>query len=271
MSPCAAPRTGPPPDLPDMVESYDAYFRSGLYHARYPRPNRRTIRFVRRYLGSGRLLDFGAGDGRYALPLAEEDGAEVLAVDVSPVARAILAEEAARRGLAGRIEISDGSDAAYRERALGTQSFDAALLAFGVLGHIAGRARRRTILSELRSSMKPEGRLILGLPNAARRFRAEQRAAADLVAEGRLEAGDILYSRHSGAGDIGLFYHLFRLREIREDLAETGFLPELMTGETIFSERFATAAALPALADDFLASLLPASCAYDYLVVARPD
>lgn len=271
MSPRAAPRSGLPADLPDMVESYDAYFRSGLYHARYPRPNRRTIRFVRRYLGSGRLLDFGAGDGRYALPLAGEDGAEVLAVDVSPVARSILAEEAARRGLTKKIEISDGSDAAYRERALGTQSFDAALLAFGVLGHVAGRARRRTILRELRSSLKPDGRLILGLPNAGRRFRAEQRAAADLVAAGRLEAGDILYSRHSQAGDIGLFYHLFRLREIREDLAVAGFRPERVTGESILSERFATSAPLPALADDMLAALLPARCAYDYLVIARRD
>ena len=271
MPPPAAPRAGPPPRFPDMIESYDAYFGSGLYQARYPHPNRRTLRLVRRHLGTGgRLVDFGAGEGRYALPLAASDGVEVLAVDVSPVARERLARDAGRLGLAGSIEISDGADAAYRGRALGSQSFDVALLAFGVLGHVAGRDERRRILGELRSCLKADGRLVMGLPNAARRFRREQREAAPLVAEGTLEPGDILYSRRTEAGAIGLFYHLFTRPEIVEDLAATGFAPERITGESMFPERFATSTRLAALLDDALSALLPAGAAYGYLVVARP-
>lgn len=271
MSPRAAPPEGSPPDLPDMVASYDAYFGSGLYHSRYPRPNRRTLRHVRRFLGKGgKLLDFGAGDGRYALPLAAEDGAKVLAVDVSPMARALLAQEAARRNLAGLVAISDGADEAWRRHAVGSHEFDVALLAFGVLGHVAGRSERRAILRELRNALKPGGRLILGLPNASRRFRKEQEMAAPRIAEGALEAGDILYSRRSAAGAISLFYHLFREAEILDDLAATGFEPERVTGESFFPERFATSNSAAALFDDALCGLLPAGWAYGYLVTARP-
>lgn len=254
-----------------MIESYDAYFRSGLYHARYPRPNRRTLRIVRRHLGQGgRLLDFGAGEGRYALDLAERDGARVLAVDVSPVARDLLAAQAARRGLADRLTVADTHAEAYRDEALGSRAFDVALLGFGVLGHIAGRSERIAVLRAMRSSLKPGGRLIMGLPNAARRFRAAQAEAAPLVAAGTLEAGDILYSRGSEAGAIALYYHLFRRDEILADFAEAGFVVERLTNESTLPERAVTTSRVLALLDDAVSAILPTRWGYGYLVVARP-
>lgn len=253
-----------------MIESYDAYFSSGLYHARYPRPNRRTLRLVRRHLGeSGRLLDFGAGEGRYALDLAR-DGAQVLAVDVSPVARDMLAAEAARRGLAERLTVSDTTDRAYRDHAVGSRSFDVALLGFGVLGHIAGRSERIGVLRAMRSALKADGRLVMGLPNAARRFRAAQAEAAPLIAAGTLEAGDILYSRGSDAGAIALYYHLFRRDEILADLAAAGLVAERLTNESVLPERAVTTSSLLALLDDAVCAVLPTRWGYGYLVLARP-
>ena len=88
--PSASP-TGP--ELPDMSGSYNRYISSGLYDRRYPRPNRRTLRIMQRFLpAGGRFLDVGAGTGRYTLPLLHVDGASGLALDICPVARKTLAE-----------------------------------------------------------------------------------------------------------------------------------------------------------------------------------
>ncbi|MCX5515845.1 class I SAM-dependent methyltransferase [Kaistia algarum] len=259
------------PALPDMTESYDVYFRSGLYHSRYPRPNRRTLRLVEQHLpAGGRLLDFGAGEGRYALWLAAKKSAAVLAVDVSAVARSMLEAAAARQGLADRIEVVDADAPPYRAQAIGGHDFDVALLGFGVLGHIAGRAQRRSVLRDMRSCLKPSGRLVMGLPNAARRFRAEQAAAAPLVAAGTLEPGDILYARDSGAGNISLYYHLFHPDEIRADLRDAGFAIDRLTLESVMPERAVTTSRGLAVLDDALSAITPLRLGYGYLVVARP-
>ena len=79
------------------------------------------------------------------------------------------------------------------------------------------------LLRTVREMLKPDGVLILGLPNARRRFRAEQRSAAPLVRAGELEPGDVLYTRGGGADEIRLFYHLFSPSEARHDLSAAGF------------------------------------------------
>ena len=172
--PSASP-TGP--ELPDMSGSYDRYISSGLYDWRYPRPNRRTLRIMKRCLpAGGRFLDVGAGTGRYTLPLLRVDGASGLALDICPVARKTLAERFAEFVRAERLLIRGGDAGAV---ALDhPQAFDLALLAFGVLAHVAGRAERLRLLRAIRAMLKPDGTLVLSVPNAKRRFRAGQVAAA---------------------------------------------------------------------------------------------
>ena len=252
-----------------MGRSYDAYFSSGAYLSRYPRPNRRTLRLLDRLLPKGgRLLDYGAGEGRYCFDLARRHDAQVLAVDISAVAREHLRAVAAGAGLAGRVEVCDADDDTYR-RELARGGFDVVLLGFGVLGHIAGRQRRIALLAEWRQALAPEGRLVLGLPNAARRFRARQRACRPLIADGRLEPGDIHYERPLTEGAIPLFYHLFTAAEIRRDLAEAGFVVERLTSESLLPESAVTHSRLLGLLDDAACALAPTRLGYGFLVTAR--
>ena len=261
------PAEGAPP-LPDMAESYDAYFASGLYQSRYPHPNRRTLRFLRAALPvGGRLLDYGAGEGRYCLELARARGASVVAVDISPVAREHLVAAALAAGLARQIAVVDAKGDDYRNCVDGRGGFDAALLGFGVLGHVAGRDNRLALLQELRRNLKPDGRLILGLPNAARRFRAAQ---AEAASEQGLEHGDIRYRRAAGNGTIALFYHLYRRREIVAELGAAGFDVERITSESVLPEYAVTHRPVVGWLDDILSGIVPVDWGYGYLVVARP-
>lgn len=268
MSAGRGPEAGDGELLPDMAESYDAYFSSGLYQRRYPRPNRRTLRFLEKLLPQGgRLIDYGAGEGRYCLALARSRAARVVAVDISAVARAHLQERIAAEGLSDRIAVTDAEGAAYEALLPGRASFDVVLLGFGVLGHVAGRANRIALMDELRGNLKPSGRLVLGLPNRRRRFRAAQAESAGLPG---LEPGDIRYRRDDGGRAIALFYHLYEREEIGAELAAAGFALERLTIESVLPEYAVTHNPLAGWLDDRLSAILPVDRGYGYLVVARP-
>ena len=256
------------PELPDMSGSYDRYISSGLYDRRYPRPNRRTLRKMKRSLpAGGRFLDVGAGTGRYTLPLLQVTGTSGIALDICPVARTTLAERLGEFVRAERLTIrGEDADALAADH---PQAFDLALLAFGVLAHVAGRAERLRLLRAIRSMLKADGNLILSVPNARRRFRAEQRSSAPLVDAGKLEPRDILYKRGQDDGEIQLFYHLYTLAEVREDLAEAGFRVTNIGAESLLSERTVVSDPLTGWLDAMACSIAPASLGYDLLAVAK--
>ena len=256
------------PELPDMSGSYDRYISSGLYDRRYPRPNRRTLRKMKRCLpAGGRFLDVGAGTGRYTLPLLQMTGTSCVALDICPVARTTLAERLGEFVRAERLVIrGEDADALAADH---PQAFDLTLLAFGVLAHVAGRAERLRLLRAIRSMLKADGTLILSVPNARRRFRAEQRTSASLVDAGKLEPRDILYKRGQDDGEIQLFYHLYTLAEVRDDLAEAGFQVTNIGAESLLSERTVVSDPLTGWLDAMACSIAPASLGYDLLAVAK--
>ena len=251
-----------------MSGSYDRYISSGLYDRRYPRPNRRTLRKMKRSLpAGGRFLDVGAGTGRYTLPLLQVTGTSGIALDICPVARTTLAERFGEFVRAERLAIrGEDADALAADH---PQTFDLALLAFGVLAHVAGRAERLRLLRAIRSMLKADGTLILSVPNARRRFRAEQRTSAPLVDAGKLEPGDILYKRGQDDGEIQLFYHLYTLAEVRDDLAEAGFRVTNIGAESLLSERTVVSDPLTGWLDAVACRIAPASLGYDLLAVAK--
>ena len=259
------PRTG----VPDVRGGYDTYISSGLYDRRYPRPNRRTLRKSLRYLREGgRFLDFGAGTGRYTLPLMELTRASGVAYDVCPAACRAMAERLRAFVGDGRLVIRNGDLAALVETH--ERAFDLALLTFGVLGHVAGREQRMRLLGTVREMLKPDGVLILGLPNARRRFRAEQRSAAPLVRAGELEPGDVLYTRGGGADEIRLFYHLFSPSEARHDLSAAGFRIESIEPESLLPESVVVGKPLLGRLDDLACRFVPAAGGYGFLIVSKP-
>jgi SAM-dependent methyltransferase len=86
--------------------------------ARFSRGVRRDDPVVERVLaqlpaGDGRLLDVGAGPGRYAVPLAEL-GVRVAAVEPNATMGELLAEEAAARGVSIPVEQADWPEAEAR-------------------------------------------------------------------------------------------------------------------------------------------------------------
>jgi SAM-dependent methyltransferase len=255
---------------PDVARGYDRYYATGLYDQRYPWPNRRVLRAAMAALPpNGRFLDLGAGSGRYCIPLLSSPGVSAVAADISPVARAQLQDRASRAGLAGRLTVTGAEpDDLTTVAALG-KPFDLCLLTFGVLGHVRGRDRRCALLRLIAEIIDPEGRVLIGLPNARRRFRAEQVAAAPLVADGRLEPGDILYERQAVEETIPLFYHLYCRDEIIADLAATGLQVECLEPESILPERAVVGSRVIGHLDDLACRTLPLDWSYGFLITAR--
>ncbi len=264
-APAASPNG---PELPDMRGSYDRYIASGLYDRRYPHPNWRTLRKMKRCLpAGGRFLDVGAGTGRYTLPLLQVDKTSGLALDICPVARKTLGERFGDFVRAERLVVrGEDADELVVEY---PQAFDLALLAFGVLAHVAGRAERLRLLRAIRSMLKPDGSLVLSVPNAKRRFLAEQWAAASLVRDGKFEPGDVLYKRGQDNGEIRMFYHLYRFAEVKRDLSDVGFAVVCVGAESLLSERVVVSDRFVGWLDAMACRFAPAFMGYDLLAIAR--
>jgi SAM-dependent methyltransferase len=259
-----------------MRRSYDRYFSTGLYSSRYPRPNGHLLNLILREAGrtGARILDFGCGTGRYALALARQRHIEVLAYDISSAAIEDLSRRAdemkAAGALAGKIETLCGSFDDLERRLEGDSGFDLVALLFGVLGHIPKRAQRVAVLRSLRLKLRPGGRLIVTVPNRARRFAEEQRACEELVRSGVLEPGDIQYQRSTGTEEIDLYYHLYSPAEFRAELADAGFAVPHLQAESVFAESSVLTSPVRAWVDAALCRLTPVSLAYGMVAVARP-
>lgn len=245
---------------PSMQESYDRYFASSVYDSRYPAPNGRTLRYVRRSIevNPGPVLDVGAGNGRYAIPIAQ-DGHEVWAAERSAEARVELEHRAAATVTAGSLHITADADdldlAAVRPLT--------ALFLFGVLAHM-DVSERSHILSRLRTETPPQASIIASVPNARRRFNVEQRTAY-VEPSG---AKRIAYSRSIDDVDTSFEYSLFTPRTLVCELAMTGWRINMIAAESMLPESVITRRPIIGSLDAFGSSLLPAALGYGLLFTA---
>ena len=252
----------------DLAHSYDQYFTSHLYDQRYPHPNPAGLALIIEQMRSHghQVLDFGCGNGRYSAALLAGTPAHLLAYDISAQALHELTERQAPHLASGRLQPVLGDLHALRHAAAGRARFDVALLMFGVLGHIFPQAQRLETLRTIRELVRPGGRLIVTVPNVARRFHREQAIAQQ---ERGLEAGDILYQRHAAATDIDMYYHLYTVDEFHRELTVAGWRVLRMRAESILPESLVVKSTALSYLDHGLQRLLPLRYAYGFLALAE--
>jgi 2-polyprenyl-3-methyl-5-hydroxy-6-metoxy-1,4-benzoquinol methylase len=254
-----------------VAKSYDHYYGSGLYDARYPRPNPPTYRCAFRLASAAsRVLDFGAGSGRYTLPLLDSTDAFVCAYDISVDACQTLKAHASAAGVGSqRLLVTSDLDVA---RAAGP--YDLVLSLFGVLSHIEKSEDRIRILTSIRSLLAPEGLFLVTVPNAFRRFPLH----ASQVGRDRESGGTrslqasmrsyfpwprlVIYRHHIEDVQEPFPYYLFSGRGLARELSDAGFFLEILESDSILPERRLVGNSGLEPVDNVLCRLLPSWAGY---------
>ena len=118
-----------------------------------------TVRMVRELASPpGRVVDFGAGTGRVALPLAEL-GYRVTAVDPSPAMLARLADKQRTDAPVARV-------VATLEEYRGARDQDLALCVFSVLGYVLDEEGLSAAFRGMASALCPGGVAVVDIPGA---------------------------------------------------------------------------------------------------------
>ncbi|MBW4706664.1 class I SAM-dependent methyltransferase [Roseobacter sp. YSTF-M11] len=255
----------PEPDSPDLTtRSYLLYFGSGHYDRRYPNPNITTWRRILTLLPEqAHVVDFGCGNGRYLLRLKSKVK-QAAGYDINPVALEMLSERAKELGWHDLSVLGpDPTSLATYVQQKGQA--DLVLCLFGVLAHIESRSDRIVALQQMHDLLKPTvGRLLISVPNKARRFLAEQKQA------GSGAAGLIRYTRTMDGTRVTLPYQLFDPARLTAELAEAGFQIAMIRAESVLPESLLTTYAPLRWIDSILTRMCPASLGYGLIAVAVP-
>lgn len=255
-----------------MTKVYDYYFSSAAYEQRYPMPNRATLAYLfNQGAGTaGSILDFGCGNGRYAMALLQACHARITGCDISSASLEEFSRRLQESGQGPRVELVHGGfDALDPQR-----RHDLILMMFGVLAHVGRRCERIRVLKGLRGMLAPEGKLVLSVPNVYRRRPGEllkawaarslpQRRSSDLQ-----EPGDIYFTRSIAGRNLTFFYHLYSVRGLRAELAEAGFRVTDCRAESLLPEWLITQHRVAAIVDSLILPLLPAMLGYGICVTA---
>lgn len=236
--------------------SYQLYFSSGLYDLRYPSPNRIMWQRIEQFLHAGTaVLDFGCGSGRYLMRL-QGRVARAAGFDVSAAALETIRERAAQAGWDDLHFLGpENTDISDHTKAFG--QMDLVLCLFGVLGHITDETARADALLQMRNALKPgSGRLLISVPNRARRFRAEQALTKE-------NSGLVRYSRQTDDGQsVVLNYQLFDPEKLVRELAAAGFNLRRIGCESVLPESWLLRNGLARRLDAMLTPICPPRWGY---------
>ena len=178
---------------------------------------------------TARVLDAGAGAGRYAIWLAEH-GYEVTALDLSREQVALAREQVRRRGLADRISVVQGS---ITDLSLPASAFDATCCLGGVLSHVLDEQARERAVEELRRVTRSGGPVAVSVLGRLGTIQLYLAAGYQLEALPALfEHGDYDAETLERYGYEPAFApaHLFRRAELRSLLAERGLSVRTVRG-----------------------------------------
>lgn len=138
------------------------HYESGRsYERRYAGRTEDRDFYVRRVRAGESVLEYGAGTGRFSLPLVEK-GAQVLAVDLSSSMLEVLQERAQELPAAQRrhLQIQQGDMRTFSTR----RRFDWVLAGFHTFCHLYTKQDVALFLSKARTHLKPGGRLLFDVP-----------------------------------------------------------------------------------------------------------
>ncbi|MFA7061961.1 MAG: class I SAM-dependent methyltransferase [Pedobacter sp.] len=256
-----------------MNKLYDYYYASHEYSRRYPKPNRSTLEFLLRNGAekAENILDYGCGNGRYALPLLQQTQAQLTCYDISQPAIDEFASYVQSSPLAARVRLFCGSSSVLENQG----RYDLIMLLFGVLSHVGNRADRLNTLMQMRRLITDNGRLVLTVPNIFRRRPVELLYAnflrlCGIATKAMKEPGNITFSRNIANENHQFFYHLYTVYGLKKELLEAGFKLYALSPESILPEWLITQSDLLGKIDAALLPLLPTSFGYGLCVVAEP-
>jgi SAM-dependent methyltransferase len=200
---------------PSIADDYDEYF---AFNSLFEHDERVL---AENFQPLGLIADLGCGTGRALVPLVRA-GHRGLAIDLSQHMLRIVHEKAELENLpitcvrANLVELDT----------IAASSVDHAMCLFSTLGMIRGRANRRQALTHFRRIIKPGGRFVLHVHNYW--YNLRDPGGPWWVIKNLLTAP---FSRDVEIGDKwfpyrglpSMFLHVFRRRELAQDLASAGF------------------------------------------------
>ncbi|MGB0942825.1 MAG: class I SAM-dependent methyltransferase [Marinomonas sp.] len=257
----------------DMAEQYNQYYQSGLYKTRYPSANPNVLSFIHTQLSllpinpKSQILDFGCGQGRYLLALANTYNLHFIGYDISERAISDLEELLLlNHNTNNKIHLFCKKQK-LKNYLEDSKPISLSLMMFGVLSHITQASERVKVLKENKAQLaSQEGAILLSVPNRSRRFLFKQ--AWNIVKNISLKNSEsIQYQRK---GKIKLNYHLYTLSSLKQELALAGLEAIISQAESMLPEKWVLSHPFLAKLDKILCHLLPIQFAYGFLVLAKP-
>jgi SAM-dependent methyltransferase len=181
------------------------------------------LEYLRRYVRAGdRVLDVGAGPGRFTIELARL-GASIVVADISPGQLALNREKALAAGVDGSVDERVAADVV--DLPFGDASFDAVVCYGGPISYAVDRAA--DAVAELARVTRPGGHLLVSVMSLVGAVQAYVDALIDVAGEHGVElteriAETGLLPEGPGLGHLAM--RLFRWRELKELLEPHGEL-----------------------------------------------
>lgn len=163
------------------AEVYDQAYET-IYGGHYQKLTEATLELIQSQLGEApkQIIDFGAGTGRLAIPLAEQ-GYRITAVEPCQA----MLDQLAKKDVDHRVEPICQPMADCR----GNECFDGALAVFSVMIYLLTEDDLKASLSAAHQALRLGGMLILDVPQR-RAFRGSQYNEGTLTRETTVQAED---------------------------------------------------------------------------------
>jgi SAM-dependent methyltransferase len=251
----------------NLSSSYNRYFQSGKYDERYPRVNQHVLAKIVTYLNDPaelcEILDFGCGSGRYSISLLLAiQNIQMTAYDISSASIFQLESNAKKLNLDSKVQTLQPprNPLLIPEGGRSSRPYHLVLVLFGVLSHMRSVERIQTLINIRHSLELTDGKVVLSVPNAKRRFIIKQWVG---------RSPKIEYLRRIGNESINMYYHLYSVESIQEELSRAGFDILDVSAESFFPESWVTRNRLLGWLDRKMCELLPAKWGYGLLIVCR--